>query len=314
MERAAETAEEWADSVARSFVPLRVNRLATDFTGLIRERSLARGVRISAVRCGASELARTAKAARGDQEPLVLFVTHRSGHAGVEQGGRSATQRPGQSVLYTTNRPYELRFPTAIDEQVLSVPARALTTRLRDVERLAARSIDAAAPVRVLRACLDEIAASAPGDHESGLADMAASLLDVVFAALLGERRSTSKAVLARSVRQFIADHAHDPRLDPSAVAAAFHLSRRSLYDLLQQESASPGELIRRERTAQAARLLQTQEAPVESIGSRCGFTDARTFSRAFASVYGVTPGVYRREHRAAAGSPGPAPGGQGSL
>lgn len=301
VERAAETAEEWADSVARSFVPLQVNRLATNFSGLIRERDLARGVRISAVRCGASELARTTKAARADQEPIVLFVTHRSGHAGVEQDGRSATQRPGQSVVYTTNRPYELRFPTAIDEQVLSVPARALTTRLRDVERLTARSIDASAPVRVLRACLDEIAAPAPGGQENGLADMAASLLDIVFATLLGEQHSTSKAVLARSVRQFIADHAHDPGLEPATVAAAFHLSRRSLYDLLQQEGVSPGELIRRERTARAARLLQTESAPVESVGYRCGFTDSRTFSRAFASVHGVTPGAYRRAHRAAA-------------
>lgn len=107
---------------------------------------------------------------------------------------------------------------------------------------------------------------------------------------------------LARAVQLFVSDHAHDPNLDPTAIAAAFHLSRRSLYALLEPLGLSPGELIRRERIARAARLLQTDDVSVETVAYRSGFTDPRTFSRAFRSVHGVTPGAYRRRFRTAIG------------
>src|SRR5690349_12305080 len=99
-------------------------------------------MRLSQVDCGPSELVRTSAAARADSVPTVLFVTHRAGVARVEQGGRQSIQRPGQSVLYLTHRPYKLSFPTSIRERVLSFPARRLTIRPADLDQLSARSLD----------------------------------------------------------------------------------------------------------------------------------------------------------------------------
>jgi AraC-like DNA-binding protein len=98
-------------------------------------------------------------------------------------------------------------------------------------------------------------------------------------------------------VKQFVREHASDSGLDPSAVAAAFHVSRRQLYNLFAEAGESPAEMIRQWRLDLAQGMLVNEpRRPVESIAFECGFTDSSTFTRAFKATTGQTPAAYRRE------------------
>jgi AraC-like DNA-binding protein len=177
------------------------------------------------------------------------------------------------------------------EEYVLAVPVKRLTTTRRTLDCLTARSWDGTGTVRVLHAYVREIAGLDAAHQDRGLAGIAADLLDLALAEVTGDAGPVRPEVLTRQVRQFIIDNATTPTLTPDAVAAAFHLSRRTLYALLEQETISPGELIRDARLARAVRLLE----PVETISHRSGFSDPTTFRRCFKRAHAMTPAEYRR-------------------
>lgn len=291
------SADEWEDAVSRSFVPLRVSRLSKGFVGRISRQQLDSSYRVSRVECDGSVLNRTPKQATGESEQSVLFVTHLSGQARVTQNGRLAAQKPGQSVLYLTDRPYELDFPTAIDEVVLQVPASALSTRRRRLDELAARSFEPTTPFRLLQTYIMQLSREGTDGAAAGLGRVAAELLDIALGSLDGTSVPSSGNATYVGIKQFIREHASDADLDPSAVAAAFHISLRQLYKLLTEAGESPAEMIRQRRIDLAQGMLVNEpRRPVATIAYECGFTDSSTFTRAFRANTGQTPAAYRRE------------------
>lgn len=300
------SADEWEDAVSRSFVPLRVSQLSTGFVGHISRLQLDSDYGVSRVKCESSVLNRTLGQATGDSAQSVLFVTHLRGQAKVTQHGRISLQKPGQSVLYLTDRPYELDFPTAIDEVVLQVPAAALSTRRRRLDELAARSFAPTMPFRLLQTYLTQL--SLEGNDSlaaSGLGRVAAELLDVALGSLDGAHVPASAAATFAGVKEFVREHASDPDLDPSAVAAAFHISLRQLYNLFADTGGSPAEMIRQRRLELAQGILINEPArPVASIAYDCGFKDSSTFTRTFRAKTSQTPAAYRRERSAVTAVP----------
>ncbi|MCF3108070.1 helix-turn-helix domain-containing protein [Niabella sp. CC-SYL272] len=59
--------------------------------------------------------------------------------------------------------------------------------------------------------------------------------------------------------------------------------------------SLHPYQYLIRLRLEHAAQLLQQTTVPVQEITWICGFENTSAFSRAFRSVYGIQPSVYRR-------------------
>jgi AraC family transcriptional regulator len=55
-------------------------------------------------------------------------------------------------------------------------------------------------------------------------------------------------------------------------------------------------EFVRNKRLAAAARLLTSTPRRILDIALDCGFESQEVFTRAFSTLYGVTPGIYRRE------------------
>jgi AraC-like DNA-binding protein len=291
------SADEWEDAVSRSFVPLRVSQLSKGFGGRISRQQFDSSYGVSRVKCEGSVLNRTLNQANGDSAQSVLFVTHLSGQARVTQNGRLAAQKPGQSVLYLTDRPYELDFPTAIDEVVLQVPASALSIRRRRLDELAARSFEPTTPFRLLQTYIMQLSMDGTDRASAGLGRVAAELLDIALGSLDGTSIPSSGDATYASVKQFVREHARDADLDPSAVAAAFHISLRQLYKLLTEAGESPAEMIRQRRINLAQGMLVNEpQRPVATIAYECGFTDSSTFTRAFRANTGQTPAAYRRE------------------
>lgn len=297
----ARSADEWETAVSGSFVPLRVKQISPGFDGSIAHRSFDSGVSVSRVRSGDSRLERTETAARADAVPSVLFVSHLSGLARVSQNGRQSDQRAGQSVLYVTHRPYELSFPSAIDEVVFRIPIARLGLRESRVEQLSARTFEPSDSFRLVHTFLTELCACEPSAVDSQLARVGGELLSMALMSLDGEVAPRSPEATLAAMTQFIRWNATDRSLDPDAVARAFHVSRRQLYKIFQAAGRRPADVIRRTRIDRACDLLRADPGlRVMEIAFRCGFDDATTFARAFASIVGISASAWRSGERAA--------------
>jgi AraC-like DNA-binding protein len=296
--KVARTPDEWAAAVERCFVPLQVKRIADGFEGTIKERHFNAGTRVSLVDSGASTLERTAKLTADPHEARLLFVCHLSGRANVTQMGRQSVQEPGQAVFYLTADPYELSFPTHISELIFSLPVRAIRMPEGDLRDMASRSIDPSPSLKVLHTCLNELSESRESTESDGLERIAVELVHGVLSRHLGRPAPLGTAALAATIVEFAREHATDPDLSPEALAARFHISRRTLYLALEQRNTAPADLLRRLRIEHATGLLRCTTYPLATVAARSGFSNERTFSRAFAAVQGMSPGAYRERGR----------------
>ena len=92
-----------------------------------------------------------------------------------------------------------------------------------------------------------------------------------------------------------------DPALSPELIAAAHHLSLRTLQRLFQANELTVAEWIRQTRLERCRRDLTDPEyddRAVSDIARRWGFADPAHFSRTFKNRYGQSPQAYREQNR----------------
>jgi len=90
----------------------------------------------------------------------------------------------------------------------------------------------------------------------------------------------------------YIDDNLTDYMLGPHSLQQHFHVSRSHLYRAFEQDGGV-AKVIRDKRLELAYRLLvetQGKQLSLKEIAYRCGFPDASQFTKAFKSLYGVTP------------------------
>ena len=79
-----------------------------------------------------------------------------------------------------------------------------------------------------------------------------------------------------------------------ATLAAALHVSVRTLHRQLQEEGASLQQLKDEVRHARALELLQRSGRPLKQIAREVGFRNEKSFARAFKNWTGQTPGAAR--------------------
>ena len=102
---------------------------------------------------------------------------------------------------------------------------------------------------------------------------------------------------LLTTVQAFIQQHLADTSLSPGTIAAAHHMSLRSLHQLFHDEGLTVAGWVRKRRLDCCRRDLTDPalaSRPVAAIGARWGFANPGDFSRAFRSVHGLPPAEYR--------------------
>ncbi len=91
---------------------------------------------------------------------------------------------------------------------------------------------------------------------------------------------------------ELLARPAEFPDLDE--VAAAIHVSPRTLRRKLKEEGSSFREVLNDVRKSLALDYLENSRLAVEEVASMLGYEDAANFNRAFRKWVGQTPGRYR--------------------
>jgi AraC-like DNA-binding protein len=272
------------------------DRIRLGEVGPVVVGELAAGRR-AVVRRGRSQIRRS-------EEPDDLYKVHVALDGGgiVQHNGREVELAPGDCTLVDLSRPALWAMPpmrclaVVMPRTLLPLGADELT------ELTAVRIPGDRGPGRLINALAHQLPDQLDGCDPASGARLGTALVDLM-AAVLTERlgqplpADTERRVLLEQIHAHIEENLGDPRLSPSTIAAAHHVSVRSLYNLFEREDTTVAAWIRRRRLERCrSELLDParRHLPVSTIAARWGLTNPTHFSRAFRAAYGLTPVEYR--------------------
>lgn len=315
---APDRVEAFRDVTARTLVPTEISgetppglRPASAFRAVLQAADLG-GVTVAAPVLAALRSHRTPRLVRQSDPEMYVVALTLSGRTHMAMERRAAALRAGDFVVFSTSRPYQ----GAVDARwgasasvVVQVPRTLVAVPPDRVERIQAARIPGRDGVGGLlagflaRMAADTAPSRAADDRRLG------GVLAELVTAWLAHHCDCEDQTPAESrghlqflqITSFIRRHLGDTALSPGAVAAAHHVSLRTLHRLFHDhgQGETPASYIRRRRLAHARHDLADPylaARPVQAIAARWGFPRPPDFTRAFRAAYGTTPTQYRQE------------------
>ncbi|MEV0071333.1 MULTISPECIES: helix-turn-helix domain-containing protein [unclassified Amycolatopsis] len=298
----SQPADAWSHELARAFAGLHAERR----DGLLPLGTLDAvqldDVGIYDVRGTTQIVRRTSRTARTDTaEQLKICLIERGG-ALVEQGRRRVALEVGDLALYDLRRPYQLTLQGAFRCAVMTFPREALGLPDSALEVMMERRFVTGTGVgqvfaSCLRSALDQRETLSDGSPVR-LREAAVALLAATLGSGAGLPAGHTNLALRERVLDHVRGHLADPHLSPATVAAALHMSPRSLHRLFEDSGETFGGTVRRLRLEAVRRDLTDPllaGRSIAAVATRWGITDQPWLSRAFRAEYGVTPSGLRR-------------------
>ena len=308
---AAARAEQWRDQLGRAFGGLeaeahdpayREQLPGHGLDGSMSSAPLGR-TGVFSVSGMPQVVRRTRRAiAAAPADPLKICI-QLAGTAVIHQADREVRIEPGQLAVYDTGRPYDLRLSGRWTCAVVTVPRDAVNLTDQGLDDAMRHSFSVATGPGLLLASLADVALQQPATSleddparyhlgEAGI-ELVASILDGVPADPDADDDRTRKAVLG-----YVRAHLRDPGLSHAMVAAAHHISPRTLNRLFEGHEHTVTETIRRWRLDGARRELEDprwRRSSVMAVAAHWGFHEQAHFTRLFKAQFGVTPAALRR-------------------
>jgi AraC-like DNA-binding protein len=263
-------------------------------------------VLIGEVSAPAQMLERTARTAARQGVDHVLIQFYRSGTSRVRTDRGEAAAGPSDFVVYDLAQPIALSASAVTATNIL-LPRALLGSRSGVIDALHGTVFSTtqdrvaqifASYLRDVVECCGQLTAQ----HAPGIAEAAASLCATALPSPSADA-ATAERHTSLEVRAFIQDNLRDPELGLEMICARFGLSRATLY---RQFAAQDGvqSYIRNRRLAHALRLLtdaaEGGRPRISSVAYATGFSDEKTFSRAFKRRFGCLPRDAAAERAAA--------------
>ncbi|HEY4455350.1 MAG TPA: AraC family transcriptional regulator [Pseudonocardiaceae bacterium] len=285
--------------------------LSSAFNGLIPDRRGTRGV-IAQARLGAvatfqvtgdpQVLRRTGRQLKTRPSDMLKVCIQRAGTAMVQQDDRDIALPPGFLAIYDIDRPYALRLDGEHwCSDVIAFPRAALAMPERVLRTLMSRAVPATSgPGAVLSEFVCTTVRQRGGIATDGAAEhLGRAAVDLVAAALSGPDTLPSEPDPVRwQITSYLRANLADPKLSHDTVAAAHHMSGRTLHRLFSTEDQSVSQLIRSLRLAAIHRELTSDTTrSITQIAARWGLHDMPHFTRIFRAAYGMRPSDVR-DHR----------------
>lgn len=230
----------------------------------------------------------------------------------LTQDRKEALVQPSDLVFYDTSRPSRLSTAPSngtIQGITVLIPRTLISLPSRKMKDLTATSFSGRVGIgALLSQFLNRLSISTDQYKETHaahlgmiLVDLLTTLLDDVLDSSASPPQPRQLALLAQ-VQAFIQRQLADPALGPDMIAAAHHISTRSLQQLFRDHELTVSGWIKQCRLERCQRdlanpLLATR--PIHAIAERWGFISSAHFSRIFRTTYGVAPSDYRRLTRA---------------
>ncbi len=317
--------DEWEAIMAETYIPLAVDTHPTlSFYGRVTAGALttdAEDFRLSTIAGSCQEMRRSkSHIARSDHGYLLASI-HVAGDLTMHQGGRSALISRGAMVFYDTSEPYHWTNGSgdwiggsAYEQVVVQVPMRLLREQpgLEKLTLPTAVTVPADGAAGVVARFFRELARvrqQAPAEADV-LAGNALGMIASAVRLAAGERPvdTPADALTREHVMVYLRKRCTDPELTVDEVAAACHISRRTLFRIFDGGETLTAALRKlRVRHAQAL-LVAHPQSPSAAVAFGSGFATVRHFYRAFQRETGVTPGEYRRRRLTSAAPRHPRP------
>jgi AraC-like DNA-binding protein len=252
---------------------------------------------------------------REDPDLLKMILVCGEGSTVVTQDDRQARLSSAEFALYDTRRPYQVDCGVDRDRPTrlltFMFPPSLLPLSRSQLPSLTATRFRATTGLGDLTSqFLLQLASNVDHYSPAEAARLSTAALEILATRLAHElelgRWGTPEArrhALLTTVQTFIQQHLGDPGLTPSDVAAAHHMSLRSLQQLFHDDGLTVAGYIRQRRLERCRRDLTDPalaSRPVAAIASTWGFTNGADFSRAFRAAHGMPPAEYRRSARLA--------------
>lgn len=304
--RVALRGDEWRQALAGNFNGLVPDRpAATDPAGASGWLAAAMLGDVAAFHVAGSGqvLRRSPAQARRQPSDLLKVCIQRSGSAAIQQGDREVLLAPGSMAIYDIDQPYRIRLQGDWRCAVIAFPRSALVASRRFIDDLICRPAQVAdGPGSVL---VPLVASAVGRDGRGGLGSGASGALmgrasiDLLMAALTEQQLPGRPDAVRMQVDAYLQAHLADPGLSHQSVAAAHHMSGRTLHRLFGEPGPSVTELIRSYRLDRIRTDLSAPASaglPISRITARWGLHDMPHFSRVFRARYGMTPSQARRD------------------
>ncbi|HTZ22644.1 MAG TPA: helix-turn-helix domain-containing protein [Streptosporangiaceae bacterium] len=304
------------DMAASMWVPMKIRPLHkadTNFCGEFRASGLG-AMQVVVMEVMPADVRRTPELiCQADPDMVKMVLICGGNSCVVEQGGRQAQVSAGDLTCYDTRRPYKVTIgvdgnrPTQV--MTFMFPPSMLPLCRSRLKDLTAIRIPASAGVGDLTSqFLLQLARNIDYYSPAEAARLSTAALEVLATRLAREMDirdwgtpEDRRHALLTTIQAFIQRHLGDPGLSPAMIAAAHHVSLRSLHQLFHDEGLTVAGWIRRRRLEGCRRDLSDpalDSRPVAAIAARWGFSSPGDFSRAFRAAHGLPPAEYRMSAR----------------
>ncbi|WP_225994140.1 AraC-like ligand-binding domain-containing protein [Actinomadura rudentiformis] len=311
---AGERFSSWLELVSQTVVPVEVDSdAAADSKATIRTVELGE-VTVMSLAIPPARARRTSKLIRRSDPELFQLGLNVQGPAQTSQHGRTVALNSSDMVLFDSSHPFHNvsgnHGRSGTDMMVL-FPRRLLPLPESKVGKLLVTALPGhdgmgALVASHVRGLIKHSGQCRPVDA-ARLSAVTVDLIAAMLAHHLDEDRvlpeDTSRRALLVRVHAFIDQHLSDPELSPQTIAAAHHISLRSLHRLFQTQDSTIAGWIRDRRLERCRCDLSDPmlaDRPINAIAARWGFTNAAHFTRAFQAAYGLRPNDYRRQQQVA--------------
>lgn len=218
------------------------------------------------------------------------------------QGKACHTLKPGDLLIYDTQRPYMIGFTEQMRQFVFDCPASMLELS-PDTLKQPIKIDGGSGSDRWLAAALRHqgwrLTQMGPDeDMQEARSEILALLQSMVSRRLNDGAAAGFSASYVAAARSYVARHLDDPDLQVEKVAQALGVSSRHLnrvFGLETQETVA--RYIRHQRLEAARRDLSDPRLSgldVTAIACKWGFVSQSHFTRVFREAYGLPPGQYR--------------------
>lgn len=249
---------------------------------------------IGSVTAPAQRLERSARtiARQGVDHILIQFYTAGQGRVGAAR--RETEVKASQLVVFDLAQPIVSEAGPVSATNVM-LPRKLLGDQITTIENLHGQALDyRSAPVRNLSyTYLSGLVASATSAESHQLRYLSSAAADLCAACFQPDANQAPALDRLNKVAicQFIEQELASESLGIDALIIRFGLSRATLYRLFEEEDGVASH-IRERRLLRAMKLLGAEggRPRISSVAYATGFSDEKTFSRAFRRRFGFLP------------------------
>ncbi len=276
--------EFWEHWNSSSLVGLRCSTLLDGGLRVSARQRVQGDVTLTEIRGDQHTVERSPQALRQRPGGSLFVSILTSGSAFFSSPSGMIVAHAGESLLYSTDRPYLFGFDRAMSQLILTVPEEVAYDDwgLSPVEE---PKLVTAEQSRRLRATASAILADEHGPGHDAIPEL-----------ILGLGAPTSPlAALRLRALATVRRRLGDPRLVPAALAEELGVSERQLRRAFADGGQSPAAAIQRERLEAARRRLQQNpRLAVSDVAAELCFASPAHFSRAFRAQHGSAPSALR--------------------